>query len=73
MRNYVKVHVTLHNKIRTPIIDMTSLLKYEAMCDMRNEEKVHVALHDKVRILIKYVVIDRHDIPITCHYHPQLT
>ena len=52
---------------------MTSLLKYEAMCDMQNEEKVHVALHDKVRTLIKYVVIDRHDIPITCHYHPQLT
>ena len=56
MRNYVKVHVTLHNKIRTPIIDMTSLLKYEAMCDMRNEEKVHVALHDKVRTRLLFVV-----------------
>lgn len=50
---------------------MTSLLKYKAMCDMQNEVKVHLPLHDIVWTLIKYVVIDRHDIPITCHCHPQ--
>ena len=73
MTNELYVHVALHDKLRTPIRDMTSLLKYDAMCAMRNATKVHMALHDKVQTPIKYVVIDRHDILIKCHYHTQLT
>ena len=64
--------MTLHDKLLTPIIDMTSLLKYDVMCAMRNAGKVQMTLHDKVQTPIKYVISDRHDIPITCHYHTQL-
>ena len=73
MTNELYVHVALHCKLRTPIIDMTSLLKYDAMCAMRNAMKVHMALRDKVQTPIKYVVIDRNDILIKCHHHTQLT
>ena len=39
MTNELLVHVAVYDKLCTPIIDITSLLKYEAMCDMRNEVK----------------------------------
>ena len=65
--------MTLHDKLLTPIIDMTSLLKYDVMCAMRNAGKVQMTLHDKVQTPTKYVISDRHDTPITCHYHTQLT
>ena len=32
MTRELQVYVVVHDKLRTPIIDMASLLKYDAMC-----------------------------------------